>query len=140
VLEVQGVGRTAGAVEDDTQGVGGELTVEPSAQAVAVLGMVLLHVQLGAELVVHRLHDLAPVGMQRHHGRGELVALIGAGHCEEGHPGPLPQGGGDGGADVALVTQDQPVVVGGEQLGARVQIRNVGRGQFEVEDHPTQSD
>ena len=79
LLKRERVSGAGGAVEGDAQGMRGELGVEAGAQAPAALGVVLLDVQVFAELLVHRLDDLALARVQRHGDRRELGALVGGG-------------------------------------------------------------
>ncbi len=76
-FDAQRLGHTKQAVEVEAEGVGGQLRVEPGAQAPKALGMVHLNAELLSQLAIDRLRNLAgPV--QRPPDRLRHLALLGA--------------------------------------------------------------
>ena len=92
------------------------------------MGVIGLDVELGVELVIDGLDDLARPVEHATDRVGRLAALVAAGHGEQADVPLFPQVGGDGSADGRLVAQGVQIGVLRQELRADRQVAEVGRG------------
>ncbi len=102
--------------------------METSAEAVEGMGVVGLDVELGVELIVDGLDDLAGTREQATERGGELLLLVAAWDREEVDASFVPQSSGDGSADVRFVADHIQARMLGEQFVSDGQVIGVGWG------------
>lgn len=139
-FDVEPVGAAQEAIDIDAHRVCGEFGNQARTESLKGMCVVGFNVELGRELVVDGLDELAKAIEQRGNGGRELDLLVAPWDRQQADIVRCGEFTGVGLTDVSLVPDDVKVAMPTEQFAAGLQVAHVGRGELKIENQTATRD